>query len=351
MLHTTFFTNKKNFLHTAALLIVVPLSLSACSSSKMSTPEKTEEETFTVSYSPSDVSEFTQSWGYVIQDREYELSQDMPISDIGYFINAINVYSNVPYVPPRNTRFVNYPNSRVHIVTSCDSRSQAHLLLDPKLPLRDKIVNQLIEASKTYEGLQVDWEYIPKDDKENFLTFLQELKSKLNGKILSVAVPARVKTLENDVFDYKAMCTVADKIIVMAYDEHWSTSKPGSIASMDWCKRIADYCLTVIPKEKLVMGLPFYGRTWRDDSEGGKAYYNSGINRIIRENKITNIERINGIPTFSFEKELKITCYYEDEISLAARCQMYDSMGIENIAFWRIGQEDPGFWKHIKLKE
>ena len=46
-----------------------------------------------------------------------------------------------------------------------------------------------------------------------------------------------------------------DKIIVMAYDEHWATSAPGAIASLSWCKKIADYASSVIPKEKLVIAI------------------------------------------------------------------------------------------------
>ena len=121
--------------------------------------------------------EFSEVWGYVMQGRENEFNSEMPMTDVGYFVSAVDTYSEMPEVPERDKFFKNY-KGRVHLVTTVDSRSQAHLLLDPKLPLRKKIINQMVSAAKTYDALQIDWENIPKKDNDNFHSFLKELKKK-----------------------------------------------------------------------------------------------------------------------------------------------------------------------------
>ncbi len=50
----------------------------------------------------------------------------------------------------------------------------------------------------------------------------------------------------------------------MAYDEHWSGSTPGPVASLAWCAKVADYATSAIDSDKIVMGLPLYGRAWQD---------------------------------------------------------------------------------------
>ncbi|MBR1721797.1 MAG: glycoside hydrolase, partial [Treponema sp.] len=165
---------------------------------------------------------FREIWGYVMIGEESSFSKEFPVTDIGYFVNAVNNFSDFVPVPKRNERFPDF-NGRIHIVSSVDSRAQTHLLLDPKLKLRNKIISQLVEQTKEYDGLQIDWELVVKEDDENFRTFLKILKRKLKGKMLTVAIPARVKTLERDAYDYKELSKIVDKIIVMAYDEHWST--------------------------------------------------------------------------------------------------------------------------------
>jgi spore germination protein YaaH len=135
----------------------------------------------------------------------------------------------------------------------------------------------------------------------------------------------------------------------MAYDEHWSTSEPGPVASIPWCRNVAAYALETIGPEKLIMGLPFYGRSW-GSVNGNRAFYHSGIRRIGRENQVTELRREDSVPTFSYETTMKVTVYYDDDYSLSTRLQMYRGMGVKAVGFWSIGQETPAIWSLLELE-
>ncbi len=290
---------------------------------------------------------FTEVWGYVMEGNENEFKRGFPITDVGYFSATINMYGELSSVPKRK-KIPSWYKGRVHLVTSCDGRTLSHFVMSTDFPLREKLIEDLIRAAKDYDGLQIDYEYIPARDRINFLTFLEEVRKRLpKNKIFSIAVPARMRTISDDIYPYPKIEKLVDRVIIMAYDEHWSTSAPGSIASIEWCKKIASYAKTVIPKEKLVMGLPSYGRSW--GRTWNRAFYYSGIMRIWRENGKPEIKRDNAIPHFSFTVPLSVTVYYEDDYSMLYRSRMYEDMGIEKIGFWRIGFEDEGFWKNIKI--
>lgn len=295
-----------------------------------------------------EIMQFSEVWGYVMAKREDEFDYDMPITDIGYFSADVNAYGELE-VLNLGDNFAAF-SGRVHLVSTCESRSLTHFVLDPSYPVRDRLIKSLIAASANYDGLQIDYELVPARDGKNFLDFLSLLKKGLNGKILSVAIPARVKTIKGDVYSYRDIAKIVDKVIVMAYDEHWATSEAGSIASMPWSKRVGEYSASVIPAEKLVMGLPFYGRTWGDFTTN-KAYYFSGINRLMNENNIHSVDRDEGVPYFKFKKEIEVTGYFEDEKSLLERTKLYKELGITNLAFWRVGQEDSEYWKWIEVKK
>ncbi|MDR0495301.1 MAG: glycoside hydrolase [Treponema sp.] len=294
------------------------------------------------------VSAFGEIWAYVVADREAALKPGLPITDIGYFSADINAYGSLTDVP--NRRKLPPFSGRVHLVVKCDSRSLTHFILVPGSAERKALVSDLIAATKNFDGLQIDFENIPLRDGDTFLSFLKELRAGVGQKMFTIALPARLRKLSNDVYDYEKILPLVDRILVMAYDEHWSTSAPGPVASLSWCKRVAEYSLSVIGKEKLIMGIPFYGRAWGSPSPS-QAHVYSGIERIINENNVTEIRRDNGIPTFEYKVPVSVKVYYDDEYSLSSRMEMYRAIGAAKIGFWRLGQETQAVWNYIAIKE
>jgi len=293
----------------------------------------------------------TESWGYVMRGRENEFDSSMPLTDICYFAADISCYGELMDVPPRS-RIKTNGKQRVHLVIACDSRGSVHQALNPNFATRKKILQDIVKAAGPYDGVQLDLEYIPICDRKHFITFIGDLRYllRLKGKTLSVCVPARFRLLKEDMYPYSEIALYCDRVFVMAYDEHWSTSKPGAIASIDWCEKVADYAVKTIPEKKLVMGIPFYGRTWASELTAS-AWYFSGINRLMTENDVEEVTYENDVPTVKYKTEVDITAYFNDAYSSVELCRMYQEKGINKIGYWRIGQEDPEFWNWVQLSK
>ena len=292
------------------------------------------------------VSVFPEIWAYVVAGREDALRSGLPLSDVAYFGAEIDTYGKLISVPDRKK----LPpfRARVHMVVKCDGKALTHFILRPGSSERIALVADLLAAAKNYDGLQIDFENIPERDGENFLTFLKELRDGLGYKMFTVALYSRTRKINNDVYDYEKIKPIVDKIFVMAYDEHWSGSKSGPVASLGFCRRVAEYSLRVIGEEKLIMGLPFYGRAWGNHNPSRALIY-STTEKLIEERKITNIKRENSVPTFDYDVNVSVKLYYDDEYSLSTRMEMYKAMGVRAIGFWRLGQETPKVWNILKL--
>ena len=293
------------------------------------------------------VTAFSEVWAYVVADYESAYKRGLPISDIGYFGAEIDTYGSLTGVP-RRQNLSSFPG-RVHLVVACGSRSLSHFILVPNSRERKELIADLLAAAGNFDGLQIDFELIPQRDGETFLSFLRELRAGLENKIFSIALPARTRKIENDVYDYEAIKPYVDKILVMAYDEHWGGSRPGSVASLQWCRRVAEYSLAAIGREKLIMGLPFYGRAWGNHTLS-RALIHSTTERLINEMDVSEIRRENGIPTFDYDVNASVKVYFEDEYSQSARMEMYKSMNVGAIGFWRLGQETVNVWSIIRLE-
>jgi len=298
--------------------------------------------------------EFRESWGYVTQSRMEEYNPDIPITDVCLFAADFNCYGELIDVPNRK-KITLREDARCHLVVICDSKSLTHFVISPEYSVRDSAIKKIAASCKEFDGLQLDFELIPNRDGKYYMQFVKALKNELdrlygkNQKMYSICVPARMRLLADDIFPYQELAGIFDRIFVMTYDEHWSTSKPGAIASVEWSRKCAEYAIQTVPPEKLIMGVPFYGRTWAEKASAG-AWYFSGVNRILTENKVKTITYEDDIPSFEFEDRVQVKGYFNDVYSLLALCRLYEGMQVQNIGFWRIGQEDPEFWNWLYLK-
>jgi len=291
------------------------------------------------------ITAFNETWAYVVSGGENALKRGLPLTDIGYFGAELDSYGKLTDVPKRvNLSF----SGRVHLVVASSGRALTHFALMPGSSERRTLIADLLAAARNFEGLQIDFENVPARDGEVFLSFLRELRSGLGDKMLTIALPARTRKIADDVYDYEKIKPLVDRILVMAYDEHWSGSSPGSVASLQWCRNVASYSLRAIGQEKLVMGLPFYGRAWGNYSPSRALIYTT-IEKIIKDENVKEIRYENGIPFFDYNKNVSIKVYFEDGKSLSARMEMYKSMNVRAIGFWRLGQETQEVWKILQL--
>jgi spore germination protein YaaH len=294
------------------------------------------------------VSAFRESWAYLETGSEADLKADYPITDIGYFAASVSSYGRLIEIPRRQN--LSKFKGRVHLVAVCWGAALTHFALEPGSATRRQLIADLLRASADFDGLQIDYENVLPGDTDAFLSFLKELRAGLGKKMLSVALQARVKTLQNDPEDYARIAPLVDRIIVMAYDEHWASGAPGPVASMNWCRSVARYSLQTVGADKIVMGVPFYGRTWGSE-QTNRAYFQVGIDRIKREQGITEVRRANGVPYFTYTLPVTVTAYYDDEYSIASRLDMYASLGVKSVGFWKLGQEKPAVWKLLRLSQ
>lgn len=290
--------------------------------------------------------EFSEIWAYLLDGEERFLDTSRPITDIGYFGAGINTFGTLAGVPNREK--ISAFRGRVHLVVAeIGNYALAHFCLDPQYPLRDALIADIVEESQPFDGVQIDFEAVNSKDLDSFFAFVVLLKEALGSKSLSVALPACIEE-KNDRFGYERIGRVVDRVIVMAYDEHWSTSEPGPVASIEWCRKVASYARSKVSARKLVMGAPFYGRAWGDRATS-RAYKYSSLTDLIVEKGIETIQRLGDIPFVEYVELVNVKAFFDDAASTVTRLALYRAASVRNIAFWRLGQEDAAIWESISV--
>lgn len=284
---------------------------------------------------------FGEVWAYLMAGEERFLSEGLPITDLAYFGAALNSSGELSRVPAIG-KLSGFPGRKHLVVAEVTNQALTHFALSPDYPLRDRLIDDLATAAGPYDGVQIDFELVSAKDKDAFFWFLRLLKARLGDKTLSVAVPARWRAIQ-DAYDYPLLDATVDRVVVMAYDEHWSTSGPGPIASVAWSRNVASYATSKISPEKLVMGLPFYGRAWADKNLS-RAYKHSAVTEIIQGASSGVQSRENEVPSLEYQETVTVRLFYEDADSILTKLRVYAEVGVRSVGFWRLGQEDPAVW-------
>lgn len=289
---------------------------------------------------------FKEVWGCFMQGCETKLTGAEQVTDLCYFSASINYKAELTGPGKLPVVATTRPVRKHLVITELSNPSLTHFCLNPALAYREKLISDIIEFLKEYDGIQIDFESVKTRDKENFLQFLKDLKNRMNPeKILSVAVPARYKDL-GDAYDYSAVSAAADRVIVMAYDQHWSASSPGPVASLEWCSRVAVYAKSKVDPSKLIMGIPLYSRSWQD-KKLARAF---GMNTLseIKKNLNPDIKTGNGADVyFTYKENVTVTVYFDDIRTIVQKVSLYSQQGVRGISFWRMGLEDQELWSYI----
>ena len=285
---------------------------------------------------------FQEIWAYLMAGEEQFLPVQSPVTDVAYFSARISSRGEL-YGVPDIGKLGAIPARRHLVVAEVSNQAIVHFVLNPDYPLRATLIRDIANAAAPYDGVNIDFEMMRTDDGPAFLEFLGLLKQAIGPRTLSVCVPARTRKM-NDAYDYEAIGLLADRVFVMAYDEHWSGSTAGPVSSINWASRVSSWAVQAVDPGKLIMGMPFYGRAWGNRNPAG-AYRYSGVSRIIDETGSTWDRNPEGIPFFSFQETINYTLFFDDAESIRHRGLAYQRDGIRNIGFWRLGQEDPGVWR------
>lgn len=227
---------------------------------------------------------------------------------------------------------------------------------------RQKLINNILQNVDTYkfDGINIDFENIYKADKDLFTQFINELARSLKsrGVLLSVDVTINVPGSSwSDGYDRAAIAKAADYVAVMTYDQHWATSpQSGSVAQLSWVENGVQKILKEIPREKLLLGLPFYTREWKEvyTANGiivsSKAISMATAKKRITDNNVKMVwDAVSGQYFAQYSKDgATYKIWLEDARSIDLKSQLVNKYGLAGVASWQAGFETSDIWEVIK---
>jgi spore germination protein YaaH len=227
--------------------------------------------------------------------------------------------------------------------------------------MREKLIKDIINIYGEYgfQGINLDFENVHLDDKDFLTQFVRELYPIFKERGMKVSIDVTpISTSENWSlsFDRERLSETVDYIMLMAYDQHWASSPvAGSVAQYSWVEKSLIRVFEVIPKEKIILGVPFYSRLWKvenvDDAEkvSSQALSMESAKEFIEKNNIQlQWDKESGQYYGETKKEdITYKIWLEDAKSLNLKATLIHKYGLGGIASWRKGFETIDVWNSI----
>ncbi len=193
-----------------------------------------------------------------------------------------------------------------------------------------------------FDGINIDFEGLTPLDQDAFIDFLRSFKERFPTQYLTVDLPAKTSSLGSAwsaAYDYEEIGVVADKVMIMAYDYHWSTSEPGPITPLNWLNSIVNYTLSIVEKSKIVIGLPLYGYDWVDDGTGVPISSYEGEELKSKETATWSRDESSAEVRVVYvdDSGKKHVVYYQDFESFKEKIDVVTGRDVFQVTTWYLG--------------
>ena len=201
---------------------------------------------------------------------------------------------------------------------------------------------------KGFGGLDIDFEYVLADDRLGFAAFVGLATRVMNlfGYPVTVALAPKTSAEQRGLLyegiDYALLGEAANRAMLMTYEWGYSQGPPMAVAPINMVRRVVDYAVTAIPREKLSLGIPNYGYDWALPYERG----------VTRAKTINNHQAVQLAIDFGVDIRFDETAmspyfrywqygvqhevWFEDVRSIKAKFDLIKEYELSGAGYWQL---------------
>lgn len=205
------------------------------------------------------------------------------------------------------------------------------------------------------DGVNIDFELLSPASRPDLTRFVADVARFLRPerKVVAVSVFPLVglPSSINGAYDYRSLAQVANYLVLMAYDHHYSGGPAGPVAPYWWVKANVHAALQQVPGRQLVLAIGMYGYDWINNGLPGNALtipdYQAKqmadtMHRPIQYSSSSSQNRFTYV-----RNGVSHVVYFMGDRSAQIRLALAKKEHLAGIALWRLGYEDAGFFKRL----
>lgn len=234
------------------------------------------------------------------------------------------------------------------------------ILENPELQTR--LIEQIhqVLTTKRYAGVDVDFEYIPRQNADQYVTFIANLRRRLapEGYVVFVALApkpsADLPGLLYEGHKYAELGAVADSVLVMTYEWGYTYGPPMAVAPLNLVRDVIDFAVSQIRPSKIFMGMPNYGYDWPlpylRGTTAARALSNVEAVNLAGEKRVPiQFDPVAKAPFFTYVDTVSMPprehiVWFQDARSVEASLELMNNYDLKGVSIWNIMKYFPQNW-------
>lgn len=233
----------------------------------------------------------------------------------------------------------------------------AHQVLNDEA-VQERVIGETVETirRKRYGGLDVDFEYVPPEDKYRLAEFIQRLRDNLNpmGREVFAALAAKASGDQPGILveghDYRAVGAAADGVLLMTYEWGYRYGPPMAVAPIGNVRQVLDYAVTEMPPGKIFLGVPNYGYDWplpfRQGETAARSLSNVEAVALAADTGAEiRYDSASQAPYFHYTRDgTAHVVWFDDAKSIRAKLELAAEYGLRGAGYWNLMRPFPENW-------
>lgn len=247
--------------------------------------------------------------------------------------------------------------SVTNFTTSEKGGNVAHIVLGTP-QVRERTITNIINTmrEKGYRGVNIDFENVLPSDREIYNRFLQRTVERLHpeGFFVSTALAPKTSAGQQgelyEAHDYSAHGRIVDFVILMTYEWGYRKGPPQPVSPLNQIKRVLNYAVSVIPRNKIFFGFQLYARDWviphRQGQEAETLDNQEAVLRAIKYDAEIKYDTASQTPFYRYTDTngVEHEVWFEDARSAQAKFDTVKAYKLRGISYWVLGYPFPQNW-------
>ncbi|MBY0223801.1 glycoside hydrolase family 18 protein [Mammaliicoccus sciuri] len=238
------------------------------------------------------------------------------------------------------------------------SADLAHVLFTDQAAQNRMIQNAIETANRIgYKDIHFDFELLFPEDRELYNQLLRNARDQIHkaGLTISTALAPKAGEVTTGIYgahDYKAHGEICDFVVLMTYEWGYTYSAPQAVSPIGPVRRVVEYAVSQIPRDKIFLGQNLYGYDWsapfgQADSKPAVALSpRMATNLAINEKVSIEYDAVAQAPHFTYydQQGTEHEVWFEDARSINAKFDLLKEFRLRGIMYWKLGLAFPQNW-------